>query len=128
MRTTDASRVTVSLPYHRCRAHLRRAVESILSQSYGNLLLVVINDGDTDEPWDLLSDISDRRLVRHNLGAQRGRYFADHVVHAATSDEYFLIQDADDWSDESRLAHLMDSLTEHNADFSLSSCRCYVDR
>jgi protein-L-isoaspartate O-methyltransferase len=86
-----------------------RAVDSILAQTHSNLTLVVVNDGDASPPWDLLAHIDDPRLVRYDLGANRGRYFVDAVILAATPDPYLLIQDADDWSEPARAAALLES-------------------
>lgn len=113
---TALNRVTVSIPYYRCKPYIRRAVESILAQSYGNLILVVVNDNDEDEPWDLLADIDDPRLVRFDLRENRGRYFADAVVLNATPDPYFLVQDADDYSEPERIGTLLYKLREDHAD------------
>lgn len=108
--------ITVSLPYFRCKPYLRRAVESILGQTHGDLTLIVLNDGDEAEPWDLLADIKDDRLVRFDLDANRGRYFADAVALAATQDQYFMVQDADDWSSPSRAEMTYEALRENCAD------------
>lgn len=102
--------VTVSLPYFNCRRYLLRAVESILGQTHRNLTLVVVNDGDPKPPWDLLAHIDDPRLVRYDLGVNRGRYFVDAVILAATPDPFLLIQDADDWSELGRVAALLNAL------------------
>ena len=107
--TVHSSPVTVSLPYYDCRRYLLRAVDSILGQTHTNLTLVVVNDGDRRAPWDLLAHIDDPRLVRYDLGVNRGRYFVDAVILAATPDPYLLIQDADDWSEPERVATLLQS-------------------
>src|ERR1700729_1819257 len=118
--------ITVSLPYFGCRPLLRRAVESILAQTHGDLTLIVLNDGEQPGPWDLLADIKDRRLVRFDLDANRGRYFADEVALSATSDRYFMIQDADDWSSLDRAALLYEALREDNAGAAFSAIERYV--
>lgn len=115
--------VTVSIPYFRNRSYLRRAVDSILAQTYRNLRLVVVNDGDADPPWPVLEDITDPRLVRFDIEENRGRYFADAVVLDATPDDYFMVQDADDWSESARLAMLMQTLQRDHASAALSSSR-----
>jgi glycosyltransferase involved in cell wall biosynthesis len=103
-------RVTVSIPYFRTREQIVRAVESILAQTYANLRLVVVNDGDPEPPWDLLAHIDDPRLVRFDLSTNRGRYFADAVVVEATPDTLHLVQDSDDWSEPDRLATLLEAM------------------
>ena len=117
--------ITVSLPYFNCRTYLLRAVDSILAQSHTNLTLVVVNDGDRSPPWDLLAHIDDPRLVRYDLGVNRGRYFVDGVILAATPDPYLLIQDADDWSEPERVATLLGALQKRAAVGAVSSCRLW---
>ena len=116
-------RISVSIPYYRCSAYILRAVESVLAQTYENLVVVVLNDGDTDPPWKVLGHINDPRLVRFDLNANRGRYFADAVVLAATPDAYFLVQDADDWSEPERVASLFRRLREEHASAAVSAIR-----
>lgn len=118
--------ITVSMPYFGCRPFLRRAVESILAQTHGDLTLIVLNDGEEPGPWDLLADIKDRRLVRFDLDANRGRYFADAVALSATSDRYFMVQDADDWSSLDRAALLYEVLRENNAGAAFSAINRYA--
>lgn len=98
--------VTVSMPAYRCGATLRRAVDSVLGQTFRRLQLVVVNDGDRRFPWHVLADIDDPRLIRFDLTANRGRYFADAVTLAAAQTTWWTPHDADDWSDPQRLAKL----------------------
>ena len=78
-------------------------------------MVVVVNDGDPEPPWDVLDDLSDPRLVRFDLPDNRGRYFADQVVLDATRSHYFLVQDADDWSEPRRIEILLDRLRSEHA-------------
>ncbi|HUT64389.1 MAG TPA: glycosyltransferase [Anaerolineae bacterium] len=113
--------VTVSIPYYQCKQYIGRAVESILNQTYKDLILIVVNDGDENPPWDELEHINDPRLIRFELSSNRGRYFADAVVLEATSSPYFLIQDADDWSDPTRIEVLMKKMNEDDSIGAISS-------
>lgn len=121
MPRTNDCHVTVSLSYFQHKEQVRRAAESILGQTHTNLTLVVVNDGDDDPPWDQLADIRDPRLVRFDLKSNHGRYFTDAVVLDATEDPYFLIQDADDWSDPERVAILLEVLREDYSNAALSA-------
>jgi glycosyltransferase involved in cell wall biosynthesis len=112
--------VVACIPYFRCREHICRAVNSLLAQTYKNLLVVVINDGDPKPPWDRLAQIRDPRLVRFDLRANHGPYFATAVVLNATAAPYFLIQDADDWSDPRRVELLLHKLETERSDFAFS--------
>lgn len=119
--------VTACIPYFQCAAHVCGAVESLLSQSYTNILVIVMNDGDPNPPWRALSHIRDPRLVRFELSANRGPYFALEVARAASAGQYFLIQDADDWSASSRVQHLVRALEREGSDLAVSAQPQYID-
>lgn len=111
---TGEALIGVSLPYYRCPQHIHKAVSSILAQTHRRLILVVVNDGGPP-PWQALADIDDPRLVRFDLSENKGRYFADQVVlhyFATVGATYFAIQDADDWSEPTRLARLLAKIHE----------------
>lgn len=116
--------VTISLPCHGFSGGLRRAVDSILSQTYPHFTLVVINDGG-DSLVELLSDIHDPRLTYFDLPENRGRYFADAVVLNATTNPYLMIQDADDWSEPQRLERLLRTIRAAHAGAAVSATRCF---
>ncbi len=106
--------IAVSCAYFGCKPFVREAVESILAQTERDLVLVVVNDGDPDHPWDELADIDDRRLVRFDLPVNRGCYFAHEVVLRATQARWFAIQDADDTSSPERFAKLHAAIEREN--------------
>lgn len=113
--------VTAAIPYRETGPYLAQAVESLLAQTHRELTVIVVNDGDSVSPWPLLDHIDDRRLVRFDLDRNRGRYFADQVVLEATIDPFFLVQDADDWSEETRVERLLAELRRHHACAAVSS-------
>jgi hypothetical protein len=89
--------VTVSIPYHGCPGQIRRAVAAVLAQTMPDLLCVVTNDADRlRPPWPHLHGLHDPRLVFVDRAVNRGRYFADAVVLAATTTPWWTVHDADD--------------------------------
>lgn len=111
----DHGMVTVSMPYWGCPRTVRGAVNSVLAQTYENLRLVVVNDGDSPSAWEALTGVDDPRLVRFDLPKNRGRYYADAVVLAATDTPWFTIHDADDWSEPAWLQDLVVRAVEGEA-------------
>lgn len=100
--------LTVSLPTWRNPETLRRAVDSVLSQTHTQLNLVVVSDGeDATEAFRPLADITDPRLIRFSLAENHGRYFADCVVAHACETEWFTVHDSDDWSEPRRYQEMM---------------------
>jgi glycosyltransferase involved in cell wall biosynthesis len=71
-------RFSVVVPLYNKRLYVCRAVDSVLSQSFRDFELIVIDDGSTDGSHETLADISDSRmrLIRQNnagQGAARNR-------------------------------------------------------
>lgn len=101
------------MPYYRTPGTVRRAVDAVLAQTYTDLVLVVVNDGDTDTPpWPHLVDVDDDRLVRVDLPINRGRYFCDAAVLAAAPacrESRFAIHDSDDEAEPDWLRRLVDA-------------------
>ncbi|WP_426608813.1 glycosyltransferase family 2 protein [Bradyrhizobium sp. McL0616] len=126
MRHLSETPITACIPYYRCRTHVRRAVDCMLTQTHRNITVIVINDGDPDPPWPMLADIKDPRLVRFDLPINRGPYFATALVAGATTAPYLLIQDADDWSAPTRASVLLNYLERDRSDFAFSAQPQYV--
>lgn len=96
------------MPYYRTPGTVRRAVEAVLAQTHTDLRLYVVNDADTlTPPWPKLADITDERLIRIDLPTNRGRYFADAAVIAASTEEWIAIHDSDDAARPDWLATLI---------------------
>jgi glycosyltransferase involved in cell wall biosynthesis len=95
--------ILVAIPYFGCPELVERAVRSILAQSYRDLHLVVIGDGDTPP----LAGILDSRLEVYVLPENRGPYFAQQVALLASPHALYAPHAADDWSDPDHLERLL---------------------
>ena len=88
------ARVTVIVPCYNHGRFLAESVESALGQSYGDLEVVVVNDGSTDDTQAVAESFGDRiRYLEHEnrgLCASRNRAIEE------TESEYVAILDADD--------------------------------
>jgi glycosyltransferase involved in cell wall biosynthesis len=120
-------RITACIPYYRCKRYIRRAVLSLLAQTHRDIMIVVVNDGDSDPPWPMLRDITDPRLVRFNLAKNHGPYFITAAVLEACNTPYLLIQDADDWSAPRRVERLLGALERDRSDFSVSAAPQFIE-
>jgi glycosyltransferase involved in cell wall biosynthesis len=103
--------VSVVLPSYN-RAHLiRRAIASVLSQSYRAFELIVVDDGSTDGTREVADTFDDPRIqyIRHSRN--RGAAAARNTGIEASQGEYIAFQDSDDEWLPHKLERQMDVLT-----------------
>ena len=105
--------VSVILPAFNAEKYLGEAVDSILSQTFADFELIVVNDGSTDRTLEILRDNSDNRIrivsndnnlgpaksMNKGISEARGRYIAR--------------QDADDISLPERLQKQFEYMEKH---------------
>jgi glycosyltransferase involved in cell wall biosynthesis len=96
MRTLPPPPVSVILPAFNRAWSLKRAIDSILSQTYANLETIVIDDGSTDETPSLLLSYGNRiRVIRQaNQGVSAARNAG---IRAASGDLIALLDSDDAW-------------------------------
>ena len=94
---TMENTVGIVIPLHNKRAYVRRAVESVLRQTYQDFNLTVVDDGSTDGSAECVEQISDSRVrlvrtSRHGPGAARNL-----GVRATAADWIGLLDADDEW-------------------------------
>ena len=94
--------VTVGIPFYGDEDMLRRCVRSLLRQTYRDLRVLVVGDG--QEPR---IPTRDSRVQVYTLPQNRGSYFARAVALAATTTEFHGVVDSDDGVDPQWLETLM---------------------
>lgn len=107
--------VSVIIPSYNRAAVVKKAVESVLSQSYDRLELLLIDDGSTDETRAVIESIDDPRLhyvYQTNAGACAAR---NHGV-ALAKGEYIAFHDSDDCWHPDKLEKQMQVMKETHAD------------
>lgn len=103
--------VSVMIGAYDAEAYLSEAVESVLTQSYRPLELIVVDDGSSDQTADVARSYGDRLtlIVQENRGAGAAR---NRATEAATGD-YFAFLDADDRFVDGKLEQQMAALQTH---------------
>ncbi|MEI6033653.1 MAG: glycosyltransferase family 2 protein [Verrucomicrobiae bacterium] len=106
--------ISVVMSVWNARETLGRAVESILGQSFGGWEFLIVNDGSDDGSGGLLEEFA-RRDSRIRLVRQKNAGLTRALVHgcAEARGEWIARQDADDWSESSRLEKCLALAGEH---------------
>jgi glycosyltransferase involved in cell wall biosynthesis len=119
---TDTPDISVVMSVHNGAAHLRKSVDSILSQEGVKLELIVVNDGSDDESGRMLDEYADRDCrVRVIHQKNQGLTRALIAGCASSNGKYIARQDVGDISVSGRLLQQLNCM-EHNVDCAFVSC------
>lgn len=117
--------VSVLLPVRDGGDHLYEAVESLVSQTFGDFEVVVVDDGSTDDTAAILAEWAARddrvRVIQQKAA---GIVVALERARAAARGRYLARMDADDVADERRLAVQFAFMEGHKR---VAACGCLVE-
>lgn len=121
MSATGVPLLSVILPIYNAEAYLRPAVDSILSQTFQDFELILVDDCSTDGSLAVARGYEADPRVRVLANAQnRGRSYADNYGAEFARGRYIAKMDADDIALPHRLRTQVDFL-EHNPSVGLTS-------
>lgn len=102
------ARVSVLMPTHNHAAFIRRAIESLCGQTYGNWELIIVDDASTDRTADLVAPYLDDERIRYTrLPENLGRGAATNSGLDAARGEYIAYLPSDDVYYPEHLASLV---------------------
>jgi glycosyltransferase involved in cell wall biosynthesis len=106
-------RLTIVMPAYNCRLYISESINSLLSQSFSDFELIVIDDSSTDGTGDELLKYADPRIRvfrnEKNLGVARSLNRGLSLAHG----EYIIRMDADDISVPGRLSMQIEYMDSH---------------
>ena len=108
--------VSVIVPIYNIELYLRKCVDSIISQSYTNIEIILVDDGSTDSSREICDEYAQidsrvRPVHKENGGLTSARKAG---IEASNGD-YVMIVDGDDWIDSQTIRCMVDVLqTEPN--------------
>lgn len=104
--------VSTLIPVYNAGEYLRASVQSILSQTYSNLEIIIINDGSTDDCMGSIADLKDPR-IRVISQENAGKAAALNRAMDRLTGEFYAIHDADDISYPQRIEHQVEYILEY---------------
>ena len=120
-------KLSIIIPVYNKRDYVRKAIESVMAQTYTDYELIVVDDGSTDGSGELcdelvrLSGITQMDKVRIIHQANQGVAAARNNGVAVSQGEYVAFLDADDWWAPTYLERMM-WLIEHYPEAGLYAC------
>ncbi len=105
--------VTVLMPVYNADPYIREAIDSVLTQSYTNFELLIINDGSTDNSLQIIKSYNDARIRLVENEGNLGLIETLNKGLNLAQGEYIARMDADDISMPTRLEKQVEFLDQH---------------
>jgi glycosyltransferase involved in cell wall biosynthesis len=117
----DNPLVSIIVPVYNVEPYLKKCVDSIISQTYDNLEIILVDDGSPDSCGKICDEYAanDERVKvvhKENGGLSDARNAALDIMHG----EYVAFVDSDDWVLPNYIKDMYENLVKYGADISLS--------
>ena len=102
--------VSVIVPAYNCEEYVSQALESILSQDYTNLEILVSDDSSTDNTKAIIDSYDDKRIKCFHNCSNQGNVITTKKLFNEATGTFVTFQDADDWSHPKRISEQVELL------------------
>lgn len=110
---SDGPLVSVIMSAYNAATYLAHAASSILSQTWRNIELIIVDDCSTDDTWEVAQTIAKNdgrvKLLRNKVNV--GPYVSRNLALRSARGRYITCHDADDWAHPQRIEVAMDVMT-----------------
>ena len=109
------SKVSVVMPTYNGSKYIKRAIESILGQTYTNFEFLIIDDGSEDNTAEIIHSFNDKR-IKYIYQDNRGPASAYNTGFKNATTDFIFVMDHDDISYPIRLEKQLEYLVKNNLD------------
>lgn len=114
----EEKKVSIILPVYNAQDYLERCLNSVLNQDYKNIELIAIDDGSSDNSWNILEKYKEihgdriKIIKQKNMGVSKTR---NKGISIATG-EYLTFIDNDDFFDPGYIKRFVHEIDNNNLD------------
>ena len=110
--------VSIIIPIYGVELYLKQCIESVLSQTYQNLQIILVNDGSMDKCGEICDYYATKDTRIHIIHKQNeGLVNARKSGLAVAEGDYVTFVDGDDWVRENFIYNLVQPAIKYNTDF-----------
>ena len=120
-------KISVVIPTFYREKLVIRSVKSVLSQTYKNIEVIVVDDCSTDNTESIIKKIKDKRLKYIKLEKNYGACYARNYGIKMATGKYIAFQDSDDVFYKDKLEKQMNHLKKNNSDLDFCKLKIFVD-
>lgn len=108
--------ISVIIPTYNRETTIKRAVDSVLEQTYKNFEIIIVDDNSTDNTAKVIENIQDERIVYLRQSSNRGACVARNIGISKAKGKYIAFLDSDDQWISSKLEKEVNFLENNNLD------------
>ncbi|OCH66538.1 hypothetical protein A6E00_12395 [Vibrio diabolicus] len=112
--------ISIMMPAYNAEKGIAYSICSVLSQTYKNWELIIVDDGSTDKTASIIKSFSDKRIKLYQFKENQGRGAARKKCLSECKGDFYAMLDADDWIFPDKLKRQVEIMNE-NQDISLVS-------
>mgnify|MGYP002423577197 CR=1 FL=1 len=115
------SLISVIIPLYNCEQYIEKCIKSILSQTYQNIEIIVVNDGSLDGSNRIMGQfVKKHSNIRYICQDNHGVAEARNVAIRKAKGKYILFVDADDYIDRNYVKNLVICAEKLNSEMVVS--------
>lgn len=112
--------VSVIIPVYNTSQYLRKCVETVITQTYKNLEIILVDDGSTDDSYSLCQNIENKHDNVHLIRKENGGLSSARLAgFEASHGEYVLFIDSDDFIEATMVEKLVDAMEKQKAELAI---------
>ena len=111
-------KISVILPVFNEEEYIKKAILSVVNQSFKDFELIIVNDGSTDDTLKIIEGFDDKRIKLINQSNQGPGASRNNALKIATGD-YIMFLDGDDEYCPDALKTAYDEIASNNTDISI---------
>ena len=111
-------KISIILPAYNEGKYIKKAVDSVLNQTFDDFELIIVNDGSGDDTLSIINGFEDERIRIINQSNQGPGASRNNALKIACG-EYVMFLDGDDWYCPDALKTAYDEITSKGTDISI---------
>ena len=119
--------ISVVIPCYNVERYAAKCLQSVLSQTYGNIEVIVVDDGSTDGTTDILERYTSDKRVKLLKQANSGVSSSRNAGIEASAGELLMFVDSDDYLEMTMCEKLYTAITRGNADMAVCNYNLVYD-
>ena len=109
------AKLSVVMSVYNGASYLMESIDSVINQTFNDFEFIIIDDGSTDNTWEIIKGYKDPRILPFKLNGNHGLAYALNYGIAFAKGEYLARVDADDINEVDRFKVQIDFLEKNTS-------------